>query len=141
MKKIFFALALISMGFLFISAAHAVTISPTLPGSANSGCTPGATSGCNPAAFVNNFYSFALIIGGILAFGAVVYGGVKYITAAGNPSGQKEGKDWIEAALLGLLLLAGAYLILYTINPQLTTLALPNLQPVSTNTGGAGGSY
>jgi hypothetical protein len=70
------------------------------------------------------------MIGGVLAFGVVVYGGVKYMASAGNPSGQSDAKEWIEAALLGLLLLVGAYFILSVINPQLLNLNLPSLTPV-----------
>jgi hypothetical protein len=70
----------------------------------------------------------------VLAFGAVVYGGIKYIFAAGNPSGQSEGRDWITGAIWGLLLLAGAYLLLNVINPNLTNLSLPTL----TSVGGVG---
>jgi hypothetical protein len=84
-----------------------------------------------PGAFVANFYEFALMIGGVLAFGIIVYGGVKYMASAGNPSGQSDAKEWIEAALLGLLLLVGAYFILNVINPQLLNLKLPTLTPVS----------
>ncbi len=83
--------------------------------------------GSAPGECVNNFYKFALLISGILAFGAIVYGGVKYTFAAGNPSGQSEGKEWVKGALLGLLLLGGAYLILRTINPELVDLSLAEL--------------
>ncbi|HUC01414.1 MAG TPA: hypothetical protein VMA75_00720, partial [Candidatus Paceibacterota bacterium] len=40
-------------------------------------------------------------------------------------------KEWIWGALLGLLLLAGAYLILNVINPQLVNLNLPTLNSVT----------
>lgn len=99
--------------------ARAVTISPTIP-------VPNPSSDTGPAGFVANFYQFALMISGVLAFGAVVFGGVKYIAGAGNPSAQSEGKQWIESALLGLLLLAGAYIILHVVNPDLTNLDLIN---------------
>jgi hypothetical protein len=89
------------------------------------GTTPNATS--SPGAFVANFYQFALMIGGVLAFGVIVYGGVRYMASAGNPSGQSDAKEWVEAALLGLLLLVGAYFILNVINPQLLNLTLPVL--------------
>jgi len=123
---------------LLTTPVHAVTISASIPG-ANGGtnladCAAGTTNSasCNPAAFVNDFYSFALAISGILAFGAMIYGGVKYMLAAGNPSAQHEGKEWVQSALLGLLLLAGAYLILNTVNPALTTLQLPTLASSTT---------
>jgi len=116
-----------------ISLAHATVISLSLP-TTNAGgsnpCTNPAAPGCSPGNYISGFYSFALMIGGLLAFGAIVFGGVKYMTAVGNPSAQSEGRAWIESALLGLLLLVGAYLILNTINPNLVNLALPSLQPV-----------
>jgi hypothetical protein len=122
MKHFFVAVFLgISIGW-GASVARAVNISPTFP-------VPNAYPTSSPGGFVANFYQFALMISGVLAFGAVVYGGVKYISSAGNPSAQTDGKDWIEAALLGLLLLAGAYLVLNVINPDLTNLnALTQIQ-------------
>lgn len=80
-----------------------------------------------PGAIVQNFYDLALMVGGLLAFGAIVFGAIKYTLAAGNPSGQHEGKEWITQALLGLLLLVGATLVLKVINPDLITLKLPDL--------------
>jgi hypothetical protein len=109
-----------------VSVAHAVTIpiSMNIPGtSPNASTTPGA--------FIANFYQFALMIGGVLAFGIIVFGGVKYMTSAGNPSGQGDAKEWIEAALIGLLLLVGAYFILNVVNPQLTSLGLPKITTVN----------
>jgi hypothetical protein len=126
MKKFFrFSLPL----FLLIAPVFAFAqtiISPTIPG-----MTSAATTSTSPGAFVAGFYQFALMIGGVLAFGAVVYGGILYAASAGNPSKQSEGKEWIKSALFGLLLLAGAYLILYTINPNLVNLGLPTLQSVN----------
>jgi hypothetical protein len=107
-----------------VPIAKAVTISMTVPGS-----VPNSTS--TPGAYVANFYQFALRIGGILAFGVIVYGGVRYMVSSGNPSGQSDAKEWIEAALLGLLLLAGAYFILDVINPQLINLSLPTITSIS----------
>ena len=126
MKKIFYGVAAVIANFFLLSAAHAVTISMNIPGGPNA--YPTSTG---PGGFVANFYQFALMIGGVLAFGVIVYGGVRYMASAGNPSGQSDAKEWIEAALLGLLLLVGAYFILNVVNPQLTTLSLPPLQPVS----------
>ena len=135
MKKIFYSLSAVLATLPFALVAHATTISMNIPGTApNSSSTPGA--------FVANFYQFALMIAGVLAFGVIVYGGVKYMTSAGNPSGQGDAKEWIEAALLGLLLLVGAYFILNVVNPQLTNLALPPVTPVKITaapTTGSGG--
>ncbi len=124
------------MNFLFL-VAHAVTISTAIPGT-----NPNSTSS-SPGAFVANFYQFALMIGGILALGAIVYGGVRYVASAGNPSAQSDGKEWIWGALIGLLLLAGAYLVLNVVNPQLVNLNLPTLNQISAvnNTTVAPGNY
>ncbi len=102
---------------------------------------PGAnySTSTAPGTIVNGFYVFMLLIGGVLAFGAIIYGGVKYMTAAGNPSSQSEAKEWILSALLGILLLGCAYLILYTINPNLVHLDLPTLAGVNISAPSSGG--
>jgi len=125
-KLLFWISAFASTIFLSALPALAVTISPSIPG-----MTEAATTSTSPGAFVSGFYNFALMIGGVLAFGAIVYGGVLYAASMGNPGRQSEGKEWVKSALLGLLLLAGAYLILYTINPNLVNLSLPTLQTVN----------
>jgi hypothetical protein len=127
MKK-FFTLCLVALGLaavLYVNAAANPTIDVNFPGGTNPTTGPQAVGG-----IIANFYQFALLIGGILAFGAIVYGGVKYTFAAGNPSGQSEGKEWIKGALWGLTLLLGAYLVLKTINPALVNLGLPTLSAV-----------
>ena len=121
--------SLLPLSFLmFLVPAFAfaqATISVSIPGMGNvSSATP-------PGAYVGAFYNFALMASGILALGAIVYGGVLYATSAGNSSKQSEGKAWITSALTGLLLLGGAYLILYTINPNLVELGLPTLQQIN----------
>lgn len=127
-----------------VHAAHAVSMS--FPTTGNGGTPVNGSS--TPGTIINSFYQFALFLSGIIAFGAIVFGGIKYMTSAGNPSAQSEGKEWIYAALLGVALLAGAYLVLNTVNPQLTSLSLPTLpvsyipsQPNTTfNTAQCGGS-
>jgi hypothetical protein len=120
MKKDFVKVILCLVALLLISRASAstITISATFPGTA---------SGASPGSVVVGLYRYALFVSGLLAFGAIVYGGIRYAWARGNPSGESEAKAWIWSALLGLLLLAGAYVILYTINPALVNLSLPGL--------------
>jgi hypothetical protein len=85
--------------------------------------------GQGPASVVANFYSFAFLIAGFLAFVMIVYGGVRYTFSGGSSSSKEEAKDAIKQALLGLGLLLVAYLILSTINPDLTQLRMPTLPP------------
>lgn len=108
--------------FLLLTSAHAAGVTPPLPGGGTT--LTGGTS----LEMVGSLYAFSISVGAVLAFGAIVYGAVKYAIARGNPADQSDAKDRITQALLGLLLLLGAYLILNTINPQLTTLNLPSLQ-------------
>ena len=122
----FFALAASAAAFIVPSISFAaVQISTSIPGGVYS------TSSVGIGAYVGNFYAFALWAGGILAFAVVVFGGVKYMVSVGNPSNQEDAKEWIKSALLGVLLLAGAYFILNLINPQLTNLTPPALAPVN----------
>lgn len=102
-----------------------ISINPGLPGINNVSTT-------GPAGWVAGFYNFALLIAGILAFGAIVYGGFKVATSAGDAHRASEGRAWIWSSLLGLLLLGCAWLILNTINPNLTKLQVPTLSTVST---------
>ena len=126
-------IALLAAFFLPVFRANAavasiVPISPYLPGSA-------ASPSSSPGAYLYDFYYLALIVGGILAFGAIVFGGIKYATSGGNPSAASEARQWIQSALVGLLLLAAAYLILATISPGLTSLNFASLGTVSTGGG------
>ena len=87
----------------------------------------------NISSYLGGFYRLALMIGGIVVFARIVYGGIKYILAAGSASGQSDARDIITQAIWGLLLLFGAFLILNTISPSLTKLAEPGLQDFDTS--------
>jgi hypothetical protein len=116
MTKTFFRAFVI---FLFVTALTGTAFAQTTnPYSAD------------PLKFVNQLFQMALGIGGLLAFGSIVYGGFKYTVAAGNPGGQSDAKDRITQALIGLLLLVGSVLILNTINPAITNTKLPALSPI-----------
>lgn len=63
---------------------------------------------------VSEFYNIALGLVGVVALGAIIYGGILW-TVSKTPSGSQEAKDWITGAISGLLLLLGAYLLFNTI--------------------------
>ncbi|MEK7144047.1 MAG: hypothetical protein AAB820_01815, partial [Patescibacteria group bacterium] len=54
--------------------------------------------------------------------GVIIYGAILYTISAGNASKQADAKEWITAAIWGLLLLLAAYLILWTINKDIVDL-------------------
>lgn len=84
----------------------------------------------SPAEFLNKFYLYALGISSALAIMMIVYGGVKYAVNPGNTANQSEARDIIKNAVFGIVLLAGAYLILKTINPSLVNLGNPQLKKI-----------
>lgn len=78
----------------------------------------------NPAGLVAQFYQIALGLAGAAALGVLIYGAILW-TVSGAVSSKKDAMEWIAGAIWGLVLLLGAYLILYTINPDLVKLKGP----------------
>ncbi|TSC59729.1 MAG: hypothetical protein LiPW15_749 [Parcubacteria group bacterium LiPW_15] len=74
-----------------------------------------------------------------LIFLSLLYAGIKWTASQGNPGVISDAKDQITQALWGLVLLGGAFVILNTINPELTILQIPKLSqivsPTSTTAG------
>lgn len=73
------------------------------------------------------FYYFIVVTAGLSAFVMLIWGGIQWLTSAGNPTQINNAKDRITSALLGLLIILGSWLILQVINPDLTILSLPGL--------------
>ncbi len=81
--------------------------------------------------FIKYIFYLAISLAGFIAFGAIVYGGVKYLTAAGNPSAMANAQAQILAGLLGVILLLGSVVLLNVINPRLVEISLEQV-PVKT---------
>jgi hypothetical protein len=127
MKKFLFILVLAPL--IILSAARpALAQTPPCTPSANGYCLlaplplNGAGSPVQNSVDINTYIRAAitLIIGlaGGLAVILIMVGGIEYITSA-TGMGKSNGKDKIYNAIIGLLLVIGAYAILYTINPNL----------------------
>lgn len=69
-----------------------------------------------------SFYEFALAISALLAFGMIIWGGILWLLSAARPTMQIEAKKKITGAITGVALLLGIFIILNTVNPQLTVL-------------------
>jgi len=82
-----------------------------------------------PCDYIKALFVWGLGIVGALAVTAIAYGGAHYMMGK-----VEEGKEIMYSALLGLLLLFGSWLILYTINPDLATLKCEPLPPASSVT-------
>jgi len=76
---------------------------------------------------VQYFYEWGIALGGFAAFIALIIAGFQYLTSVGRPEAMKEAMDRIQSAIFGLVLLLASWLILNTINPQLTTLRIPSV--------------
>lgn len=75
-------------------------------------------------------YSFIVAISGLAAFARLVSGGFKWLSSAGNQTKTAEAKETIKSALIGLVLVLSSFIIIKTINPELTTLILPDVSQV-----------
>jgi hypothetical protein len=135
MKKILLTIA-ISVLLLPTIALAAVT-APNITTPSASPATPGLNFGAANLSggagnqtvstpwlgdYIGYLYEWMIGIIAILAAVSVAIGGVLWITAAGNRGQITEAKSWITSALFGLAIGLGAYLILNTINPNLTTI-------------------
>jgi len=76
---------------------------------------------------IKYIYDWAISLGGLVAFISLVMAGFQYITSAGNAGKMREAMDRIRSAFGGLILLLSSWLILNTINPELTTLRTPDI--------------
>lgn len=99
---------------------------------------PGLTDAeLNFNTYINTLYTLSISIAGLLAVIKIIIAGVKYMLSDVVSSKQSAIGD-IKGALLGLLIVLAAFVILNTINPELTRSRL-FLDPVTQATGGGSG--
>jgi hypothetical protein len=88
---------------------------------------PEVLSGASVAAAMTQIYLWALGLSGLLAVVYAVFGGYLVMTASGNAAQATRGREFITSALVGLVLLLAAFLILNTLNPDLTDFDIQSL--------------
>lgn len=76
------------------------------------------------AQYAQRVFLLILQTSAILGVLAIAYGGIQYITAGGSESNKGEAKKRIWNGMQGFLLIAGAWLILYTLNPRIINFSL-----------------
>lgn len=81
--------------------------------------------------YIPAVYNYLVAIVSIVAIIMIMVGGLRYLTAGGNPSAITSAKETILGAVIGLFLTFGSYVILQTINPALVTLSLPPVKMVA----------
>jgi len=135
MKRFLIIFSILVLGLSFAYVAGAQEDVQQQGGGAVTLGYPDFASAKTPADFISQLYNYLLGIVGAIAVAMIVYGGVRYVVTAGNSASQSEAKDIIKSAVLGIVLLGGAYLILNTINPDFINLKNPDLYPIQDSGG------
>jgi len=78
------------------------------------------------ATYIVTIYKFGIWTIGIAALLMITLGGIMYVTSAGNNSSMGKAKGIISDALIGVIMALSSWLILYTINPDLLKVKLPD---------------
>jgi len=63
-------------------------------------------------AMANTVLNWVFMIAGLLAVAYLVYSGIIYITAAGNPDNAKKGQQGVINAIIGIIIVGLAYFII-----------------------------
>lgn len=146
MKYLLICLFIFSLAFsftVFPKSVHAIPIGVPAPllEEAEAGIDKARLSpvGCSVDALpecIRDFYKFAVGAVIVLAVVVLAWGGFAWLTSGGNVSQIENAKGWISGSILGLVLAVTSFVILNTINPQLTLLKLnvPGINPVNTET-------
>jgi len=73
--------------------------------------------------YIRNFYFFSIGAGMLVATVLIMIGGMIWVTSAGNQGRIGKAKEYIVNAIIGVILLLGAFTILQLINPNFVNLA------------------
>lgn len=128
-KPKFFCLFFLFTLALLFQASFSYALEVSLPG-----------LGSNPTLpeYAAYLFNWAVGISVILAAIVIAYGGIYWLVSFGLGKFTSEGKEWVKNGILGLLIVMSAYLIAWTINPDLVVfklngLPLINISPTSSD--------
>lgn len=95
----------------------------------------------NISQFISNIVTLAVIIAGVGSFALLLYGGIRYITSAGDKIGTQHAREVITAAIVGLVIVIGSYTIATTLGKVLGFNPIsPTIPAAPRGTGGGGGA-
>lgn len=135
LKKIFVILALVTIGYTLM--APPTLAAPDCTKDQKTLCILGKNIGCDPAAppggkspttglpgcGIPHFITLVQVVIGFLqiiiiplAGGFIAYGGFVILTAGGSEERVKQGKKIITAAVIGIVISLGAYIIITALN-------------------------
>ncbi|MCX6786023.1 MAG: pilin [Candidatus Komeilibacteria bacterium] len=108
-----------------LPALKTFTPNVPIPGFTNMGIDNGLL-----ARYIQALYKFFVGIAGILAVIMIAFGGLQWLFSGGSSDKISKAKETIIGAVMGLILALGSYLILYTINPNLTSFKPLDVKPL-----------
>ena len=79
----------------------------------------------NLPTYLEHVFKYSINIAGIIVTVVIMYGGILYLTAGGNPGAIQNAKSYISSAIFGLILVFGSYTLFQTINPKLLDFQMP----------------
>ena len=91
------------------------------------------TDSMGPAQWIRYIFLMSQALVGLAIIYALVRAGVEWMTARDNEGQVKTAKNRITGAVLGLIILLGSYIFLYTINPKLVEIRNPSVNFPVTN--------
>ena len=95
----------------------------------------------NLETYVQVAYQWMVTAGVIIAIVLVMIGGLQYVLGAASQSQISSAKKRIQNAVIGLILLLSCILIIETVNPKLSSIAVPRFPMIKTvNLAGSGKS-
>lgn len=81
--------------------------------------------------YIRAIYIYFIWTVGIIATVMVIYGGIRWVGAAGNPAQIKEARDIIDNAIIGVIIGLTSVVLLNIINPKLAQLSIPKLSSIT----------
>jgi hypothetical protein len=98
--------------------------------------SPAESGAYDMATFIKEMFKILFSISGLIAVVALTAGGIQYMMSE-VPGIKAASLDRIKAAMYGILILIGSYVILHTINPQLLEFKLDISPTIPSASGGA----
>lgn len=120
---------------VFVAATGEYTVLAPLPGIGDD--SGGKTT---LTEYLTAIFNLTISVSVVLAFVMITFGGIVYATSDAL-SGKSKGREWVQNAIVGLLIVIGAWVILNTINPQILDfkLLIPGAKMENSGAGGVTG--
>jgi len=115
----------------FLKAGHALALELRYPDINLFGQNLSINDTSGLPEYARYFFNAGVGFAALIAVVVISYGGILYLVSYSRGKFTDEGKEWVKSGILGLLITVCAYLIVYTINPNLVVFSLEGLLPVT----------